>query len=353
MSLAPLAICSICHPPYLHYLPEHLSSLERALRDRGYPVHILVSEIPGGQQQGIRELFEKCGSRLKIDLSVTEHSVPVGRARNILFQRTAAEWVTFLDFDTTVDGDFIEHLEQALSHAESDVGAIGGSLGIWKASRVGVFEAYMDIIAYMGKLGRTRSDFARVFEKTIAGERLARLETESVNWPALSRELSGEMRAFEGHDLGYLQGYNQTIRSDSLARLNGFNPAYKSAEDRDMATRIRRLGQRVVFNPKGLVLHDYTFSRRQIMRRKLIHGAWSSRYRRDHRDRPDLVPGYGVKEWMRYAATCLSPPPPFANKLGIEYYRMAFVSYAAGCVLDTLGSVYEFPDETEHASVAS
>ena len=73
-------------------------------------------------------------------------------------------------------------------------------------------------------------------------------------------------------------GCNMSFRRELLLKVGGFDENYAGGtsyrDDTDLCIRIRRLGRKLVYNPKALVYHKF--------RGKRVSGKWSYWYVRNH-----------------------------------------------------------------------
>jgi GT2 family glycosyltransferase len=302
-----------------------------SLDGRQVPIHLLISGVNDKIKNQVYDIIENQVYDI-IDIIIYENLLPIGQARNILFSRTCRQWSIFYDCDTIIDEEYFKELDRVINTYESDssVKAFAGGIGVYDSTRWGMYEAYMDLNAYVGKIGRTVKDFKTLFqglEKNFDIIHNPDSEIQKKFWKKLMKHLAD---IYEGSEIGYLQGFNQIINYEIYDKLGGFNPEYWSAEDREIAVRIRKNGYKIIFTPSLVVFHNYKFNLKNIFRRKLVHGKWSERFRFENKEYEDLVPQYDFKKLLYYAASCFNPPFLFDSPAGKFYYTFAFLAYLTG-----------------------
>lgn len=323
-------ICIILHPPYIRYLREHLTSIKKALGNRKVEIHLVFSRVRSDTEvEEVENIIANVG--LPIDLIRTEQPFTAGQARNEVFVRTKSKWVVFYDVDVILDPGYFDELEKLLESYgnEESIKAMAGGIGLSESTVWGIYESYMDLNAYLGKLGKNANEYKTLYdglEKEFEVPHKSDVKVQKEFW----ENLMGYLKIYEGKEIGYLQGFNQIIHRDVLEELGGFDPGYVSAEDREIAARIRKNNWKVIFTPSILVFHSYKFTLSDIKRRKILHGIWSERFRYDYAKYGDIVPQYSFKKWFKFAISCINPPFLFKSISGRFYYIYVFFAYHKG-----------------------
>lgn len=325
-----LSIATICHPPYFKYLPQHLQSIQKAMAGRDIPVFLLNSQMDNGHERRFQRIMSDLHD---VDVAVvsTDEHLPIGAARNRLFDRTSTAWTLFLDSDITLAPDYFHELERFFgSYSLKNVKGLAGGIGLRDATVLGRYEGLMDVVALVGKVeGIDRRVYEELFRSVIPA--LENNNREQHLWQNLWNDLG----RYEGQRIRYMQGFNQLLHRDVRYRLGGFDDKFASAEDRDVAATILRHGHDILFAPRSIGFHVYNFDQQDIIRRKKTHGKWSAKFRFKHRDRPDVVDQYDWRKWMGYARTTINPPFPFNSSIaGRWYYLASFLAYAGSGIVE-------------------
>lgn len=80
---------------------------------------------------------------------------------------------------------------------------------------------------------------------------------------------------------GFLVTANLAVPAADFRELGGFNPAYRTSEDRDFCARWRASGRRLVYASGALVLHYAADSLAAFWRRHYHYGRGAYRFRRE------------------------------------------------------------------------
>ncbi len=75
---------------------------------------------------------------------------------------------------------------------------------------------------------------------------------------------------------------NLAVPADSFRQLGGFDPSFRTAEDRDFCARWLRHGRRLVYAGDAVVWHDSAPGWREFWRRHYRFGQGAYRFRRKH-----------------------------------------------------------------------
>jgi glycosyltransferase involved in cell wall biosynthesis len=113
--------------------------------------------------------------------------------------------------------------------------------------------------------------------------------------------------------VNYLGSFNASYRRDVLKRVGGFDESYRTAsgEDNDLAYRIAKLGNKLVFTCNSRVAHYHPDHLWSYLRHQFWHGYWRMKLYRDHRD---MMKGDAYAGWADFlqvplalATLCLAP----------------------------------------------
>ncbi len=320
-----IGIGTICHPPYIRLLEDHLTSIENAVSQREIQIYLFCSQMSLEDNLRVKKILE---NHPKTNFELTQEKITIGAARNRLFTMSNSEWMLFLDSDVELVANYFSELELFFElHNLKDVWGIAGGIGLHKASLWGRYEGLMDLNALVGKIEKLDTRiYEDIFEKFYVNK------SERDLWISLNNQL----RRFDGSRIKYMQGFNQIIHRDQFLIGGGFDNSFMSAEDRDIAACIYSHGKEVLFAPASLALHSYDLTFKQIMHRKMIHGIWSAKFRKKYKNHPKIVNQYEFNDWANYALSTLNPPKMFQSLIGKIYYTSAFISYAYGGLLGSL-----------------
>jgi glycosyltransferase involved in cell wall biosynthesis len=116
-------------------------------------------------------------------------------------------------------------------------------------------------------------------------------------------------------DIGYLQNNhgdsdrrwfttnNLAVAADGFRALGGFDPAYRTAEDRDFCSRWAESGRRLAYEPAAIVEHRNAMRLAEFARVHFAYGRGAYRFHRDRRQR-----GRPVRiEWSYYKRLVSEP----------------------------------------------
>ena len=209
-----LSIATICHPPYIKYLNEHLSSLEEAIKDRPISIYLLNSQMTEDDAENLEAIVSDLNLE-NLTVDNTSEFLTVGEARNRLFDKATSEWILFLDSDTTLAQDYFDRLEAFVNrHMLCNVYGIAGGIGLRGHSQWGFFEGIMDIIALVGKVEGIES---RIYEDIFAKFDFHKTDIKKKS-PSFWFDLFHAFNEYDGRRIRYTQGFNQIFRKD--VRIN-------------------------------------------------------------------------------------------------------------------------------------
>ena len=304
-------ILVLTHPNYFKYLEDLLNSLNPNEADS---VQLLAVSTSNNDYQQLKPILKRFP---KVNSVITKENKTIANGRNDLTRYSNSSWCVFLDSDIVLDSEYFDSLHHALGKVSEKVQAIAGGISIYEASSLGFWEAYTDMSIYLH--GISGASFDGSLDKF--------------------SDLEQKMLEFENLPTKYLQGFNQIIRNDFLQKAQGFDPKFWSAEDREIACRIRNLEGEIRFFPKVLARHRYNFSSSDIIQRKRIHGYWYTMLRKQYPSEK-LIPQLTFPRIKHLLSNIVNPPEPYSqSQEGIRYLRIASLAYLGGL---TEGAIRDF-----------
>ncbi|MDX1949866.1 MAG: glycosyltransferase family 2 protein [Rickettsiales bacterium] len=320
-----IGISTISHPPCIPYLLAHLEAIKEAISRSGFddiPVSLFVSQTTEDHEETINYIASKVGLK-NLNTSFLRRPSTIGESRNLSIKNITndTEWVIVTDSDTKMRPDYIINLNSYLDEFDlENVGALCGTVGIMKATQVGLYEAYMEANVVATRVhGCTTDDFNLIFGKN------RNLPIKS----AINNNSSRVLSKFAGNECEMLQGYNHVI-SYKTFQERGYNPKYGSAEDREMMAYIRSTGNKILFAPKCQIDHDFDISFEQMMRRKTVHGRWAQLVREEYAQHGENIFGKPeISQWME-ADKIDATQFPYETAEGRTYLTAARIAYSYG-----------------------
>lgn len=214
-------------------LRECLSSIF-SLKTKPYEVIVVDSNSTDGTKT-LRDSFH-----IKF-VSTSKRNLPY--ARNLGISMANGDVVAFLDDDVVVHKEWLNQIIE--SYVDKSVGGVGGRVIPYGKSA----KLYLKI---------SKCDVGKVYSNGLV----------IGNFDVPSQSLL---------EVDSLLGCNMSFRRELLLRLKGFDENYAGTgyrDDTDMCIRIRKLGYKILYNPKALVWHKF--------KGKQAGGAWSYWYIRNN-----------------------------------------------------------------------
>ncbi len=202
--------------------PEHVKTCLRHLREQTrLPEEIIL--VDASKDGRTREVVESFDGVLYLHNPAGYGHMTM--SRNMGLVRSSGDIVAFIDDDAYADPTWLEELVASYEEDErGEVGAIGG--------RAKQGDRPPEPWVEVDKIGKLMPN----------GELYAGFDTDS-----------GRVQ-----DVDHMIGCNMSFRRETLAQLGGFRddfPGTEVCEESDICLRVRRIGKRILYNPKALVVH--------------------------------------------------------------------------------------------------
>ena len=241
-------------------LDDLKESLDLVLKQNYKNFEVIVVDNASDTQDVSKYIKKIRSKRVKYVLAPKKPNLPY--ARNVGIRNAKGEIIAFIDDDSLVSKNWLS--EAIKSFYLKDVGAVAGRVKVPKNSDL--FE-----VKYLKSKGLKRFLY-EIFA----------LFLDYYGKPA-SIKKSGQVVGFFDYDkfieVDHAWGCNMIYRKSALLKAGLFDENYENyplREDTDMCVRIKRLGYKILFNPKAKVFHKLTrkgkiFSRMNFYYRNKHH----------------------------------------------------------------------------------
>lgn len=210
----------------------------------------------------------------RVRLVQHEKNLGHSQARNTGLQAAKGKWIAFLDDDCTADPQWLHELQTAL---EQD-GTLGVASLIAPERTRTISQRYLFQSGYGQparlSLGKARSPFGRLWAYV-----KDKYTTALTRQPAAGvvQEVYGASAAFP---------------TEKVRQAGGYDPAIRSAEDREICARLHRTFPDDVFRfvPQAKIRHDFMESFWGHLRKLFVRQGDALAFYRQHRQTPPLFP---------------------------------------------------------------
>lgn len=251
--------CSIVVPT--HGRPAELGACLDALARLDYPRDRLeVIVVDDGGEQPVAPIVEGVRGSLDVLLLRQGRRGPAG-ARNAGAERARGELLAFTDDDCRPAPDWLQRL--AAAHVAAPDAALGGHTHNELADN-----PYATVSQLIIDAGYARHN----------GDR-------------------GDARFFTTNNLA--------VPAAGFWELGGFDPGFRTSEDRDFCDRWRAAGRRMRYLPEAVVHHAHRLTFRSFCRQHFAYGRGARRFHREHARRagkrvpiePSFYLGLHLRAW--------------------------------------------------------
>lgn len=156
------------------------------------------------------------------------------RSRNLGLRASIGDIIVYLDDDVIVDKNWLKHLLSAYSSPE--VGGVGGRILPFGGDKTHFIPACGNVVGKVRNDGVVIANFDIALKKPI--------------------------------EVDCLQGCNMSFRRETLFGTGGFDETYQGIfrHDSDVSVAVKKLGYKLVYEPKAVVWHRETGKERPLYR---------------------------------------------------------------------------------------
>jgi glycosyltransferase involved in cell wall biosynthesis len=228
--------------------------------------------------------------------------VPNYNSENVMADLLEAlESQTFRDFELVIvdDGSTDNCLKVIEDHKKSSGMKVTvlrqDHAGPAKARNLGVENAKSDIVVFVDSDCVPEKDWLSEMIKPFRDKEIAAVQGtyKTHNKDRLIARYVGyeidyrheKMKSREGVD--WLGTFSAACRKEAFFRVGGFDTVFRTAnaEDPELAFKIRKMGYRIVFNPKAVVAHRHPPTLTSFLRQQFKRGYWRIPMYKKHRDK--------------------------------------------------------------------
>ena len=294
---------SIIIPTYRR--PEALQECVRALCKLDYPrENFEVVIVDDGGDLPLEPLLLPFSSQVHLKILWQPNAGPAA-ARNFGAKQATGDFLAFTDDDCQPDPQWLRTLNVAL---ESSKDALVGGRTINALTSNAYAEASQLIIDVVYAHYNSRTD-----------------------------------------DVQFFASNNMAVSSQTFDAIGGFNPAFRTSEDRDLCDRLRFRGYTLQYAPTAVIFHSHTLTFRPYWNQHSGYGRGAWRF---HSARARRGSGSFKPDWCFYRALFSAPfrQGSWRNAArGLSLIAVAQLANATGCVAQGLNRLWTSADPATSA----
>ena len=233
--------------------------------------HFEVIIVDGGSTDGTKQVIRQYKKKLKMRVFSSSRPGLVW-ARDLGWREAAGQYVAWIDDDVTLTSNWVKEVITPLDK-DSKIGGVSGPT-IIPAKLLN----HRDVFSFYHKkgvwqlIGKIWQDFFLEGDKYAVGKIL-----KSGAWtPGSNFASSLKLKGLQ--DVDYLEACNMVLRKALVSKVNGFDLGYSGVSEWseiDLAMRVKKLGYRLVFNPRAVVYHHISkggvYQRRTHARQRMVN----------------------------------------------------------------------------------
>ena len=215
------------------------------------------------------QVIDSYSQKLKIK-KVIEREKGLAKARDSGWREAEGELISWIDDDVTVSKDWAKSIVEILDK-NPDIAGVSGPT-IVKEN----FLKNRDVFFFYGKkgmIGLLRRFWNYFFLEGQMYEPGKLLKSGAWS-PGANFSQSLEIKGLK--EVDYLEACNMTLRRNLVEKVNGFDLGFKGTAEWceiDLAQKVKKLGHKLVFNPKAIVYHHISksgaFTKRSMAKERM------------------------------------------------------------------------------------
>ncbi|HVG02785.1 MAG TPA: glycosyltransferase [Nitrospira sp.] len=150
-------------------------------------------------------------------------------------------------------------------------------------------------------------------------------------------------------DVQFFASNNMAVSAQAFDAIGGFNPVFRTSEDRDLCDRFRFHGYTLRYAPDAVILHAHTLTFRSYWKQHSGYGRGAWRF---HSARAQRGSGIFRPDWGFYGSLFSAPfrqgPWRYAVR-GVSLIALAQLANATGCLAQGLNRLWTGADPATSA----
>lgn len=208
------------------------------------------------------------------------------------------------------------------------------------ARNFGASQATGDVLAFTDDDCAPAPDWLRAFASAYAAADAALLGGRTVNalrknpYAQASQLIIDVVYTHYNRDLSnarFFASNNMAVPRELFRRVNGFNPGFRTSEDRDLCDRWQSKGYTLRYVPEAVIFHSHRLTLRSFWNQHAGYGRGAWLY---HTARAQRGAGPFRPDWAFYKALSCSPLSEASTRDIIRGYWLLMIAQAAnasGC----------------------